>query len=132
QHLPAKSAAAPEEAVDVHVHVEAPVVVAGILRAHVALRDASVVHQDITAAVVIHDLLRQRVDRRGPGDVEGNPGDIVALGGQGFGGALGALRHQLGDDDPGAGLTQRLGAGGADALPAPGDDGDAAVQLQFL
>src|SRR5690606_24607967 len=121
-----------EQAVDVHVHVEAPVIVAGVLRAHVALGHAGVVHQDVDAAVVLRHPRRQGIDGRRLGDVEGDAGDVEPLGGQGLGRALGTLRYQLGDEDLRAGFAQRLGAGGADALPAPGDDGHAAVQLQLL
>jgi hypothetical protein len=62
QHLLAEGAAAPEPAVEVDLDAEAPVIVAGVLGAHVALGDASVVDQDVTAAAVAHDPRRHVVD----------------------------------------------------------------------
>ena len=132
QHLPAEGAAAPEHAVEIDVHVEAPVIVAGVFRAHVALGDAGVVDEDVDRAVLALDLRRRRVHGGRLGDVELNAGDVETELPE-FGRRVGdAVGHQFGDHHLRARLGQGLRAGEADALPAAGDDGNAAAELALL
>ena len=62
QHLLAEGAAAPEQAVDIDIHMEAPVLVGGVLGADVALGDAGIVDQNVDAAVRLHDVGGHRID----------------------------------------------------------------------
>ncbi len=70
QHQLAEGAAAPEQPVDIHIHMEAPMLVAGVLGAHVAFGHAGIVDQDIDAAVIAEHVGGGPVDLGGFGDVQ--------------------------------------------------------------
>ncbi len=132
QHLAAEGAAAPEQAVDVDVHVEAPVLVAGLLGRHVAFRDPRVVDQNVDPAVPVQDPCRHVVDLGRTGDVEhladGLDARLLQLGHHAFH----AVGLHVGDDDLGARFPHGLRAGFADSLTGTGQNRNATVESQFF
>ncbi len=106
--------------------------VAGVLGAHVALRDAGIVDQDVRRPELALDLGRDLVDLRRLGDVERHADGVDAQRRQLVDGTLDPVRQHLGHDDLGPGLAQRLRAGEADALAAAGDHGDPALEVVLL
>jgi len=93
-----------------------------------ASRDAGVVDQDVDPAGAGHEGVGGGGDLVRPGDVEDDPVDGVALGGQIALGAAQRVAVQIGDGDHRARLGESGDAGQADAARPAGDQGDTAVQ----
>ena len=124
EHVAAEGAGAPEDAVDVDVHRAEPGVVGDFGRSDAGLADAGVVDEDGRRAAAGGELSAIPVMRAASVTSPNSELGLVAFGGE-RGAALGADRLvALDDDDAGAGLGQRLGAGEADAAAAAGDDGE--------
>ena len=130
--LAAECPAAPEQPVEVDLDVEAPVLVAGVLGADVALGDAGIVDQDRDRPMLPLDPRRSRVDLIRLGDVhrqrsgrDAEPAELLDR-------LLRAIGQEVRHDHLGARFAQRLRARQPDALAAAGDHGDPAGEVVFL
>ena len=106
-------------AIDIDIHVKAPMLVAGVLGADIAFGDAGIVDENIDAAMLLRstsaaalstsfDLVTSSVT---PLRLEA---ELLQFGDA----RLDPVGQHLGDDDCGARFAQRLRAGKADALTA--------------
>ncbi len=104
--------------------------VSHVFRGDLGTRDARVADQDVDASCLLHHPGRGRVDLPRVGDLHFDEVGGVALGLHRRLAFRARLRIAVGDIDMGARLGQRLDAGEADPLPAAGDDGDAAFEVE--
>src|SRR6185312_1907987 len=118
QHMPAERPAAPEQAVEIDLHVEAPVLVGRVLGLHIAFGDPGIVDENVDAAVLPDDVGGSLVDILRPGDVElysmSRDPELAQVGEPG----IDTVARHVGDDHLGACLAERLGTGGPDSLAA--------------
>ena len=130
--MPAERAAAPEDPIEIDVDDIEPALVGRIFRGNLGARDAGVADENVDPALLCHHPLSRAFDLGGVGHVHLDHVGRIALRLHRRLRLSRPFRIAVGDIDMRAGLRERLDASEPDALPAAGDDRDAALEIESI